>query len=220
MDTRLQQIILFLIVQISALLALIFIEIHLLYLFIGWILFCGLASATLLHRIIAHKAYPIKRWMLFWSCLAVQGSPLWWASAHRTHHRYTDKDGDIHSPNHGLIRAYIGWIFEKHELNHMTIRDLLKYSWIENKYPFIILVALILCLIEPIFCSLWLIPAAISFHQEAMVNILCHYKSIKNIRILGWLTWGQAFHRNHHNNPKTFLFHNEDPCRIFTPLVK
>jgi len=67
------------------------------------------------HRQFAHRSFsagPIVR-----SCLAglgsmaFQGSVLWWAGVHRTHHRHADREGDPHSPLHGLLHAHVGWLF-------------------------------------------------------------------------------------------------------------
>ena len=48
--------------------------------------------------------------MAFGGTTAVQKGPLWWASHHRIHHRYTDLDGDVHSPRDGFWWSHVGWI--------------------------------------------------------------------------------------------------------------
>ena len=85
--------------QIIALLAIIFTTPNWLFLFLGWVLFCGLGSAVILHRVISHKSIKIKDYLknplLFLATLCIQGSPLWWAAVHRNmHHRNADKEGD------------------------------------------------------------------------------------------------------------------------------
>ena len=80
----------------------------------------------------------------------------------------------------------------------------------------------------------WLIPAALSYHQEAFVNSVCHlgkfgYRSYDtkdnstNIAILSWLTWGQSLHNNHHYDIRQYNFANKneyDPSTIFLPFIE
>ena len=100
-----------------------------LYLFFGWIIFCGLGSSVILHRVVSHNSIKLKTWLrkplLFLSCLCVQGSPLWWAATHRgKHHPHADKDGDPHSPKDGFFHSYIGWIHNK-KLSKINNKDIL-----------------------------------------------------------------------------------------------
>src|SRR5512142_143717 len=54
--------------------------------------------------------------------LAVEGPVIRWVADHRRHHRFSDKDGDPHSPwrygstipalMKGLAFAHIGWLFD------------------------------------------------------------------------------------------------------------
>jgi stearoyl-CoA desaturase (Delta-9 desaturase) len=66
------------------------------------------------HRNFAHRAYKTSRVMQF--TLAFLGSTscqkgvLWWAAHHRSHHRYSDTERDIHSPKRGLWWSHVGWI--------------------------------------------------------------------------------------------------------------
>ena len=81
----------------------------------------------------------------------------------------------------------------------------------------------------------WLIPAVLSFHQEAIVNSVCHlgkfgYRTFDtkdksmNIPLLALLTWGQALHNNHHYDYDSYNFakkKNEfDPCTLFLPFIE
>jgi stearoyl-CoA desaturase (delta-9 desaturase) len=67
------------------------------------------------HRYFSHKAYNTNRfWQFVFAVVgnaSVQRGPLWWASHHRHHHRYTDKEQDVHSPSrHGFWWSHIGWL--------------------------------------------------------------------------------------------------------------
>src|SRR3970040_2312980 len=54
------------------------------------------------HRYFAHRSYRTSRAFQFVLALlgttAMQQGPLWWASWHRRHHKYSDQPGDVHSP--------------------------------------------------------------------------------------------------------------------------
>jgi len=67
------------------------------------------------HRYFSHKAFKTSRfWQFVFGVIgnaSVQRGPLWWASHHRHHHRYTDQDQDVHSPSrHGFWWSHIGWL--------------------------------------------------------------------------------------------------------------
>jgi stearoyl-CoA desaturase (delta-9 desaturase) len=75
------------------------------------------------HRHFAHRAFATSRGVRF--CLGVLGSlaaqgPLtYWVSNHRRHHRFSDREGDPHSPHvagtrvqrglRGFLHAHMGW---------------------------------------------------------------------------------------------------------------
>lgn len=67
------------------------------------------------HRYFSHRTFKTSRWgQLVFAILgssAAQKGPLWWAAHHRDHHRYSDKEGDIHSPHReGFYWSHVGWI--------------------------------------------------------------------------------------------------------------
>jgi stearoyl-CoA desaturase (delta-9 desaturase) len=73
------------------------------------------AITAFYHRYFSHKAFKTNRfWQFIFGALGnstVQRGPLWWASHHRHHHRYTDREEDVHSPNrHGFWWSHIGWL--------------------------------------------------------------------------------------------------------------
>src|SRR5690606_23100760 len=77
------------------------------------------------HRLFTHKSFAPQRWLKIVlasaGSLAVQGSVISWVADHRRHHRFSDRDGDPHSPNltgsglrhqlRGLAHAHVGWLF-------------------------------------------------------------------------------------------------------------
>jgi len=74
------------------------------------------------HRLLAHRSFEASSFLwyllLIMGCSAAQGSPSYWVILHRQHHRFSDKDGDPHSPIagyrahqfRGFLHAHFGWI--------------------------------------------------------------------------------------------------------------
>ncbi len=67
------------------------------------------------HRYFSHRTYDTSRFFQFLMALvgvtAVQRGPLWWAAHHRNHHKYSDQENDIHSPEQrGFFWSHMGWI--------------------------------------------------------------------------------------------------------------
>ncbi|MBW4648867.1 MAG: acyl-CoA desaturase [Kastovskya adunca ATA6-11-RM4] len=76
------------------------------------------------HRLFSHAAFQTRAWLrallAIAACMTFQGTVTSWVSHHRAHHRYADKDGDVHSPNlHGkgfwgkilgLWHVHLGWL--------------------------------------------------------------------------------------------------------------
>ena len=101
------------------------------------------------HRLLAHSSYsasrPVRFLLTFMGSCATQGGPLWWASHHRRHHRYSEREGDVHSPvQRGFWYAHIGWMWDAvcFAGNYANIKDLHRYPEIrilQKGYVFLIL---------------------------------------------------------------------------------
>lgn len=77
------------------------------------------------HRFLSHRSFKAHSFMesilLITASSAFQYSPLYWAAAHRKHHKFTDRPGDPHSPwEHetpfksrfsGWCHSYFAWSF-------------------------------------------------------------------------------------------------------------
>jgi stearoyl-CoA desaturase (Delta-9 desaturase) len=76
------------------------------------------------HRLFTHRSFKTTAWLRFLlaalGSAAVEGPLIEWVSNHRQHHRFSDDDGDPHSPHdggpgirgalRGLAHAHLGWI--------------------------------------------------------------------------------------------------------------
>jgi stearoyl-CoA desaturase (Delta-9 desaturase) len=76
------------------------------------------------HRYLAHKSFSTSRWfeavLLITGSMGGEGPIMDWATTHRRHHKFSDRDGDPHSPNlkgsslgaqlRGLWYAHMPWM--------------------------------------------------------------------------------------------------------------
>ncbi len=98
------------------------------------------------HRLMSHRTYQTSRWfqfvLAFIGTCAAQKGPLWWAAAHRHHHKHADTEEDIHSPGiKGIWWAHAGWVLsEEHdEADLKLVKDLSVYpelNWLD-KYHYV-----------------------------------------------------------------------------------
>jgi stearoyl-CoA desaturase (delta-9 desaturase) len=87
---------------------------------------CGFGVTVGFHRLLTHRSFkakrPLRALFAVLGSMAIEGPPIEWVSTHRKHHRFSDQDGDPHSPHgqeetglrgtlRGLLHAHIGWIF-------------------------------------------------------------------------------------------------------------
>lgn len=172
------------------------------------------------HRYFAHRTYrtsrPMQAVLAFAGTTAAQKGPLWWAGHHRAHHRYSDTDRDIHSPQKGFWWSHVGWFLsDKYSATDVAaVPDLAKYPelvWLD-KYnavgPWLLAIAAFLVggwsgLVVGFFGSTVLL-----WHATFTVNSLNHVwgtrryatsDTSRNNLALALLTCGEGWHNNHHH---------------------
>ncbi|GAA4561322.1 acyl-CoA desaturase [Planotetraspora kaengkrachanensis] len=91
----------------------------------------GLGVTVGFHRYFTHGSFkakrPLKIALAVAGSLSLEMSVLDWVAAHRKHHKFSDKEGDPHSPwrfgtsfwalSKGLLWAHMGWLFEVERVN-------------------------------------------------------------------------------------------------------
>ncbi|HEY3905343.1 MAG TPA: fatty acid desaturase [Streptosporangiaceae bacterium] len=99
---------------------------------IAFYLVSGLGIAMGFHRYFTHGSFKANRAFKIAlgiaGSLAIEGPILDWVSDHRRHHKYSDKEGDPHSPwrfgtdlkalTKGLAWAHMGWLFDRNVTSH------------------------------------------------------------------------------------------------------
>ena len=171
------------------------------------------------HRYFSHRTYklgrPMQFVMAFGGGMAAQKGALWWASHHRNHHRYSDTELDLHSPQKGFWWSHVGWILcdKNNDWSTDDIRDfnkfpelrfLTKHDWIP---PW---VAGMACYLIGGWSGLFfgfLASTVLLWHATFFVNSLAHVMgrrryattdTSRNSAIIAVLTMGEGWHNNHH----------------------
>ncbi|MGE0320817.1 MAG: acyl-CoA desaturase [Polyangiaceae bacterium] len=171
------------------------------------------------HRYFSHRSYKVGRFMqfllAFGGATAAQKGPLWWASHHRVHHKYSDTPQDVHPPSRGFWWAHVGWIlcskYEDTDLNR--VKDLAKYPelrWLDKHYlvPPTILALSVFALggASALFTGFFL-STVLLYHGTFTINSLTHRfgkrryattDTSKNSLLLALITLGEGWHNNHH----------------------
>lgn len=181
-----------------------------------------------LHRCVSHRSLsvskPVEHFFRFWSWMTTGQNAREWASVHRKHHAYCEKEGDPHSPKvYGLWNILFKGVsyYRKEAKNPETLEKYGKLTpndWIENnlyrKHSMLGLVALALI---DLFIFGWhgvwiyLIQIAwIPFWAAGVVNGVGHAKGYRNFNTeddstnlspIGLIIGGEELHNNHHAYP-------------------
>ncbi len=93
------------------------------------------------HRLFTHKSFKpnraVKCALAIFGSMAIQGPVVRWVADHRKHHKFSDRDGDPHSPwkygtrlrdlGKGIFHAHMMWLFDEEQTpQHKYAPDLLK----------------------------------------------------------------------------------------------
>jgi len=69
------------------------------------------------HRLWTHHSYkanfPLRVFLMMCHSMMYNLSIYDWSEGHRTHHKYSDSDGDPHNAMRGLAFSHVGWLFKK-----------------------------------------------------------------------------------------------------------
>jgi stearoyl-CoA desaturase (Delta-9 desaturase) len=156
------------------------------------------------HRYFTHKAFkpnrPLKIALAIAGSMAIQGPVVRWVADHRKHHKFSDRDGDPHSPWRygesipalvkGLWHAHMGWLFDEEQTSQRQYApDLLKDDDIvrvSRAFPWLVMVSLLL---PPVAGGLWsmswqgavtaffwgsLVRVGLLHHVTWSINSICH----------------------------------------------
>ncbi|MEY9878084.1 stearoyl-CoA desaturase (delta-9 desaturase) [Streptacidiphilus sp. MAP12-33] len=156
------------------------------------------------HRLFTHSSFkprrPLRLALAVAGSMAVEGPVVRWVADHRKHHRFSDREGDPHSPwrygetvpalLRGLWWAHMGWLFDEDQTPQQQYApDLVKdraIHWISRQFFLFTLLSLLL---PPLVGGLWswswqgaltaffwgsLVRVALLHHVTWSINSICH----------------------------------------------
>lgn len=173
------------------------------------------------HRYLAHHSYESPKWFqIFGSIcgsLGGTGSPIGWRGVHIEHHKYSDHQGDPHSPVTRGWRLFLtSYPFN---LNKFAIRNMITDPFQRFMHEYYILILLLwgillLSISVNVFLFAFIVPIAIQITFSNISNYYNHhyhwgcYRTHQtndesyNSTWLGLLTWGEGLgHNKHHAEP-------------------
>ena len=156
------------------------------------------------HRLFTHKSFKpnrfVKNALAIMGSMAIQGPVVRWVADHRKHHKFSDRDGDPHSPWKygssvgalwkGLWHAHLGWLFDeeqtpqrKYAPDLMNDRDIVRIS---RQFPLWVVVSLIAPAVAgglitwswqgAVTAFFWgsLVRVSLLHHVTWSINSICH----------------------------------------------
>jgi stearoyl-CoA desaturase (delta-9 desaturase) len=164
----------------------------------------GLGITVGFHRYFTHGSFKAKAGLrvalAVAGSLAIEGPVITWVSDHRRHHKYSDKEGDPHSPwrygddwkalSKGLLYAHVGWLFDPNKTSQQKFSpDLLadrRIKAVDKLFPALVAVSMFLpALIGGLWGMSWhgaltaffwasLVRVALLHHVTWSINSICH----------------------------------------------
>ena len=171
---------------------------------VAFYMISGLGISMGFHRHFTHSSFKASRGLkialAIAGSLAIEGPVLTWTADHRRHHKYSDKEGDPHSPWRfgsdwkalvkGLVFAHIGWMFEGNRTSKQKfVPDLLAdgdIRRVSRSFPWLVAVSLLApALIGGLWSMSWqgavtaffwasLVRIGFLHHVTWSINSICH----------------------------------------------
>jgi fatty-acid desaturase len=178
------------------------------------------------HRLLTHRSFrlakPLEYAAAILGTLALQGGPIDWVATHRAHHANTDRQGDPHDVNRGLLWAHMRWMYSHNDAcltkaeQLRLAPDLAKdgfYRFLDRTFVWW-QVALGFALLAVggwswVVCGIFVRLVA-TYHVTWLVNSAAHHFGYRSYRTgdkstnswwVAFLAWGEGWHNNHHAFP-------------------
>jgi stearoyl-CoA desaturase (Delta-9 desaturase) len=157
----------------------------------------GLGVTVGYHRYFTHGSFKAKAGLrvalAIAGSLAIEGPVITWVSDHRRHHKYSDREGDPHSPwrygddwkalSKGLLYAHIGWLFDPNKTSQEKFSpDLLADSPIRRVDRWFAGLVAVSLLLPALIGGLW----GMSFHGALTAFF---WASLVRVALLHHVTW-------------------------------
>ena len=175
------------------------------------------------HRLLTHRSFkcakPLEYLFTILGSLTSQGGAISWVSTHRYHHKFSDLEGDPHTPTQGFLWSHMLWflyrspVLEGKDFYEKWVPELTrdpfhrfigKYGWI-NQW----ILGMVLLAWGGLSYVVWgiFLRTVVALHLTWAVNSATHkwgyrtFKTTDDSRNLWWvalLTNGEGWHNNHH----------------------
>jgi stearoyl-CoA desaturase (delta-9 desaturase) len=164
----------------------------------------GLGVTVGFHRYLTHRSFKARRWvriaLAIAGSMALQNSPTQWVADHRRHHRFSDREGDPHSPwrygtsfralAKGFFYSHTGWLFDWDMTDESQYAPELvadpDIAWVSRTFVWWATISL---LVAPLVGGLWswswqgaltaffwgsLVRICLLHHVTFAINSVCH----------------------------------------------
>lgn len=175
-------------------------------------LIAGVGLSVGLHKYFTHQSFttykPFHYLLFLLSCIVTLGSPMEWAAVHRKHHRFSDKEGDPHSPSIYGWKTFFLYFFPagtrdvEPKYAGKMIKD--KEHLFVFRYYFLILAAYVggIALIDPLLLyPLYVFPVLWTIFGIGCSIYFAHRGGANNNMLTHIMTGGEGLHDLHHQNP-------------------
>jgi stearoyl-CoA desaturase (delta-9 desaturase) len=166
--------------------------------------FTGLGITVGFHRYLTHRAFrakrPLRIFLAIAGSMALEASPIQWVADHRRHHRFSDREGDPHSPwrygtgfkavSKGFIYSHFGWLFDWETTSETQYAPELvadpDINWISRTFTWWVAISLVLpALVGGLWSWSWqgaltaffwgsLVRICLLHHVTFSINSVCH----------------------------------------------
>ena len=156
------------------------------------------------HRYLTHRGFqarrPVRIALAVAGSLSLESSPIQWVADHRRHHRFSDKEGDPHSPwrygtsfralTRGFFYSHVGWLYDWEKTDELKYAPELvadpDINFISRTFAYWVAVSL---LVAPLVGGLWgwswkaavtafvwgsLVRIFVLHHVTFAINSVCH----------------------------------------------
>ena len=216
------------------------------WLFLSFWFLGGVGITAGYHRYYAHRTHQasklVQLFYLIFGGMTVENAVLVWASDHRYHHQFQDRQGDPYNINKGFFWAHMKWMFFKtpEDRPYANSPDLRKdplvmwqqrnYLWIVTIMTFIVPTLIGAYFGRPFGGFLWggVLRMVIFHHCTFLVNSASHvwgkktYSEANTARdnfFLAFFTFGEGHHSFHHAFPNDhrigYRWFHYDPGKWF-----
>lgn len=174
------------------------------------------------HRYLTHRSFKMPKALeylfSFFGSMGGTGSPIGWIAVHNAHHRYSDKQGDPHSPHTLGLKMLLSKYDYDFKLRDAKFLLGSKFHIFLHEYYYLIMLiwaGLLFAIDIKLFLFVFIVPAFFQIWASNISNYANHKYGYKNYPTTDgstntwWvsaITWGEGWHNNHHAEPWEYTF--------------